>query len=98
MMCKGCWKQYGSPQLSSLLVRETAQQIKEFYIKQPVGGYFHIVLDDWNLQNSYVEFCLKENSYPRNALEIALGKNLQILSFKERASALALANDFWKIM
>ena len=98
MMCKGCWKQYGSPQISSLRVRETAQQIKEFYTEQPVGGHFHIILDDWNLADSSVEFCLKENRYTRNSLEIALGKNLQILSFKERASALALADGFWKIV
>jgi len=42
------------------LYEETLQLKHKIYEKYPVGGILHIVLDDGNLKNSNIEYCIGE--------------------------------------
>ena len=42
------------------LYEETLKLKREIYKKYPVGGVLHIVLDDGNLKNSNIEWCIGE--------------------------------------
>ena len=43
------------------LKEETIKLICEIYTKYPSGGALHIVLDDDNVENNHIEWCLKES-------------------------------------
>jgi len=42
------------------LYEETLQLKRKIYAKYPVGGILHIVLDNGNLKNSNIEYCIGE--------------------------------------
>jgi hypothetical protein len=42
------------------LYKETLQLKHEIYSKYPAGGVLHIVLDDGNLKNSNIEWCIEK--------------------------------------
>jgi hypothetical protein len=42
------------------LKTETIELICKIYEKYPTGGALHIVLDDDNVENHHIEWCLKE--------------------------------------
>lgn len=42
------------------LFQETLILKREIYKKYPVGGILHIVLDDGNLKNHHIEYCIEE--------------------------------------
>lgn len=42
------------------LFDETYDLAKKIYSKNSVGGLLHIVLDDGNLKNSHIEWCINE--------------------------------------
>ena len=42
------------------LYEDTLNLKREIYAKYPSGGTLHIVLDDGNLKNSYIEWCIKQ--------------------------------------
>ena len=42
------------------LFKDTLQLKREIYAKYPVGGALHIVLDDGNLRNKHIEWCIEE--------------------------------------
>lgn len=41
------------------LFQETLELVKEIYKINCVGGLLHIVLDDGNLKNSHIEYCIE---------------------------------------
>jgi hypothetical protein len=56
-MCGGCWNDYGNPKIDTPAVREAAKAVDDVYQHSCVGGNLHIVLDDWNIEDSNLEFC-----------------------------------------
>jgi hypothetical protein len=88
----------GSPTVVSLATRLAAQLIGEVYGFNGVGGNAHIVLDDWNIDDDDIRWCLdvamKENAHEADtdqlAAERACLEALLALSLDERASALAI--------
>lgn len=56
-MCQNCWTEYGSPSEITPAIRLTAAIIGELYEISSVGGNLHIVINDWNLDDSSVEWC-----------------------------------------
>ena len=44
--------------LTEPLYQETIELIKEIYKKHPVGGELHIVLDDGNVENHHIQWCI----------------------------------------
>lgn len=103
-MCIDCYRNYGSPKVFNENVTQAVWLIKELYGCEMggAGGYAHIVVDDWNLEDSNVDFCLssaKGNSdpdYPTETKEAAIKclEFMQTLSVEERASALAIHDKF----
>lgn len=64
-MCEDCWKtKYNSttklPENNEMVDR-SIELIKRIYDISCVGGNCHIVLDDWNLGASHVEYCLNQS-------------------------------------
>lgn len=95
-MCHACYVRYGSPSIDSVRTRHAAELIRRVYEQGAVGGNAHIVLDDWNLEDAHIRWCLDEAlvenihctdvEVERRCLEAMLE-----LSMDERASAMALA-------
>lgn len=56
-MCYGCWEEAGKPVIDTPAVRAAAQAAAEVYEHACTGGNLHIVLDDWNIEDSNLEFC-----------------------------------------
>lgn len=96
-MCRECWKQYHNAAIDTPEIRKVAKDIKMFLVKFPTGAGLHIVLDDWNLKTSDIEWCLQhgyEFGWSAEAQAIAL--HLQKMSFSERASTMALVAGYWQ--
>ena len=56
-MCYGCWEEEGKPTIDTPAVRAAAAAVAEVYEHACTGGNLHIVLDDWNLEDSSLAFC-----------------------------------------
>lgn len=102
-MCETCWKDYGSPKLYSPEIDEVAYLIGKIYEYSAVGGNAHIVVDDFNIKDENIQFCLdnlKENVHEAEPTQLAWEEcallGLKRLSLSERASALALHNGYFE--
>lgn len=75
-------------------VPEVLPLMREFQTKKgnEVGGVFHIVLDDGNVENSHVEWCLERAKEEGDELAIRLGELLMKMSKTQR---LKLADLFY---
>jgi hypothetical protein len=56
-MCYGCWEGHDKPTIDTPLVRAAAVAAADVYEYSGAGGNLHIVLDDWNVEDSNLEFC-----------------------------------------
>lgn len=106
-MCETCWAVAGKPAIINDKVKLAVDLIKELYDTEDggVGGYGHIVFDDWNVDDSDIEYCLtaaRGGGYEflcdecRSASLKALNM-FKELTEEERYSALALADGFISI-
>lgn len=61
--------------------------MREFQSKKgnEVGGVYHIVLDDGNIENHHVEWCLEEAEKQNDTLAIKLGELLMKMSRTQRS-------------
>lgn len=82
-MCLSCWKEAGSPTELPENVDELIQLIKELYATEMggAGGPLHIVLDDWNLEDDNIEWCLLRLTEHPEDIEY-FGKHAVDLSIK----------------
>lgn len=105
-MCEGCWEEYGSPHIVTPAVLQATDLVARVYdgANGGVGGYGHIVLDDWNLDDGSVKFCLlecdnNEAQFPPD--EVAVQREclqaMLALTEAERASVLALDSGFFDV-
>lgn len=103
-MCESCWHQEGAPQIEHPRNDDVKRMFDAVYSADPCGGNLHIVLDDMNLDNDDVEYCLKESipgNYANlpaevNAIEKELGELLLTMTQQERYSAIAYAEGWWQ--
>src|SRR5690348_1783765 len=58
IMCCGCWEDEGSPRIDNERVRGVQPLIEAVYKHNGVGGNLHIVLDDNNIDDGDLAFCL----------------------------------------
>lgn len=63
------------------LKRETIELIKQIYKKHPCGGALHIVLDDDNVGDRHILWCL-QNAIPKETEDRALFEQCAIHLFK----------------
>lgn len=88
--------------ISKKLMEKTSDLIVNLYQIYPSGGNLHIVLDDENLEDNNIEYCLKRiiskrehYGYGRKEwrrLEKTIAKNLLKMSLEERDQCLCMAS------
>jgi hypothetical protein len=61
-MCEQCYIDAGSPSIINEKTEHAARLIESIYDSPEggVGGYAHIIVDDWNLDDDSIDFCLNE--------------------------------------
>jgi hypothetical protein len=101
-MCIDCYKEAGSPRIINNLVIDASNLIKINLGIDPLGGYAHIVIDDWNLEDEHIEYCIEAankrshswvSEESRQASLLALS-SLKALSEGERYTAMAITEGF----
>ncbi len=103
-MCLSCWRECGSPAIDTPAVRDAARASAAVHDFHGAGGGLHIVLDDWNLEDEQVAWCLLPENLAQygspdpaeRAQEIYAGLAFLALTEDERASALALEEGWWR--
>lgn len=103
-MCYSCWEEKGSPKIVNDDVLKVAKLIEQVYNFNAVGGNLHIVLDDWNIEARNIDWCLKkaipENYHEHSDQELEIERKcatqMRKLPIKQRASALAIYDGFFK--
>lgn len=109
-MCSGCYQERGSPEDQCDLTDAVVSLIKAIYRYHPCGGHCHIVLDDWNLGDSSIQFCIDwigkaRLSYPDAVIEdqgegmlvaeMACMQIMMQMNEAQRATALAIAEGMY---
>lgn len=103
-MCKSCYQEANSPNINNDKTIEAARLINLLYFHDgcSVGGYGHIVFDDWNIEDGHIDFCIsqaKEGAFDFIDKE-ATDFNIKTLEYfktlteDERYSALAIVEKF----
>lgn len=106
-MCIECYREYGEPKIATEQVMRAATLIARVYgLDGPcsVGGWLHIAIDDWNLEDSSIDIC--QQAVERHIAQEGETESLRAqrkciqalkdLSIDERAAALGLYYKFWQ--
>lgn len=104
-MCGTCYEGYGSPSIVNDRTRHGADLAAKVYEFSAVGGNAHIVLDDWNIEDGHIRWCLDnalpENFHESSEAEIAATREcldaFAAMSIPERASALAILDGLIEV-
>lgn len=104
-MCKSCYEGYGSPVVRNEKVTKAVELIEDIYSQENcgAGGLAHIVVDDWNLDDSSINFCLGECA--RDIVNERVGRDGRLacigllnqfksMTIEERCTALAIYDGF----
>ena len=107
-MCMECWEVYGSPKIVSGKTESCARAIGNVYSHHEAGGALHVIIDDWNLQDAFVNECkedIEKTEYrndpddpvPDDRLEAEREcvRQLEAMSEEERASAMAIYHGYF---
>jgi hypothetical protein len=99
-MCLNCWEEEGSHAIVNDKTKAAAKVIDELYGEQAVGGYLHIVTDDFNVEDHHVASCDPDNDKimdrPATDIERRCWQVLTDLTKEERVSALAIYEGWIK--
>lgn len=102
-MCINCYIEKGKPRIINKYVLSTAAAVQNVYSHPDctVGGYGHIVFDDWNLDTESIKFCIQSATNGKQDIDkfgtmLCLDALHQFrgLSVEERATALAIAHGY----
>ena len=101
-MCYMCYETAGLPSIVNDKTKAAAMLIARIYDFSDVGGNAHIVVDDWNLEDGNICWCLdtalaeniSEADAEQLAAERACLEAMLSLTADERASAMALHDGF----
>lgn len=85
-MCISCYQEYGSPTKATPAVMAI---IDDLGSADPFGK-LHIIVDDWNLDDEDIDFCVNDAS----GTERELALRLKALDLHERATAMAIVEGF----
>ncbi len=102
-MCFNCYLDAGQPAIINEKTQKAAELISEIYHHDGciAGGYAHVVIDDWNLDDYSIDYCI--GSATHSEFDISQSGRqaclecltfLKELTMDERASALAIADGF----
>jgi len=90
-MCINCWKERGAPKIDNSNVREAVRQIDRVYHFHSAGGGLHIVLDDFNIDDDDLDWCLNKGRL--SSVERRCASHLRKMTVSERASAVGF--HYW---
>lgn len=101
-MCYGCYEEEGKPEIINEDTKNAARLADAVYEFNCAGGNCHIVLDDFNIDDDDIEYCLNEglenNVHEHSPEQLAIEKECLLafksLSIAERASALAIHEEW----
>lgn len=106
-MCYSCYEEAGSPSIVTDKTIAVANLIKRLHSTGYgiVGGNLHVVLDDWNLEDKSLQWCIDVALPENNAvgtdkqleLEKAILNGLMQCTQDERYSVLAISEDIIKV-
>lgn len=107
-MCESCYEEAGKPVIINDKTIHAATLIQKIYdsVGGGAGGYAHIVVDDWNLNDSSIEFCLQraiegegEKDISEECRQACLSclNFMKILTLEERHSSMAIQSGFVSI-
>ena len=84
-LCDGTFERIENPAV--IRAAEMAKRVEPY-------GAMHIIVDDCNVDDEDIEFCLKLNDC--NDADRAFAQAMMPLTYQERVSAIALADGLWK--
>lgn len=101
-MSEDSWKKYDKPAIVNERTLEGARLVDAVYAGSGVGGNAHIVVDDYNVEDHHIDWCLTtalaENVHQGDAEQLAAERacleHLRGMSIEERLSALALFDGY----
>ena len=97
-MCLRCYRdKYDSASIVTPMTIAAANAIDAVYEWSPSGGDAHIVVDDWNLDDGNIQWCIDNADDEREEARRAAVDGLNILkqlSIPERASAMAIHEGY----
>lgn len=81
------------------LYQETIELIREIYKSHPTGGELHIVLDDYNVEDYHIQWCIdnpiKEcENLAAKELYLKCANNLLHIEEKDRVEVIRMASDY----
>lgn len=93
-MCYACYEEYEGDYGCTITPAAIAASdlISAVYEVHAAGGYAHIVVDDWNLGDDSIDFCLNETDIDDVCHECLVA--MKELPMPERIAALALYDQF----
>lgn len=95
-MCCNCWEKYGSDKIVNSKVIHLLNAIELVYNYGMAGDNLHIVIDDSNIENEHIIFCLdyiiKCENETQKQVELDCFKWLLMCNLAERNSALGIRN------
>lgn len=90
-MCRGCWEEEGSP----AIVNDRTKLVAGFLeVDAAEFCCLHIVTDDFNIDDSHIDFCVEQAQKEKHPTCEALALYFRDLSKDERGSALAIYEGF----
>lgn len=98
-MCIQCYEEAGSPAIINDETKRVAALVDKLYEGAAAGGTAHIVVDDWNLDDGSIEWCLAQpmpQDYDPKQLDIETQALTALLALpmEQRVSAMALHERF----
>lgn len=87
-MCEACYLDYGAP----VKITPAVLDILDDLAAADEFGGLHIIVDDWNLEDEHVEYCMTCEEASEE--EKVLATRLRALDLPERATALALVDGY----
>lgn len=106
-MCDECYEGYEGLPIINEKTKKAAELIKELYDTDGggVGGYGHIVFDDFNIEDGNVDWCIEEakkgkyDFIPEEGRQASLNALIYFkeLSEDERMSAIGIAEGRFEV-
>ena len=90
-MCQDCYAAYNNP-LPGPAAIAVQPLIAAVYEHNSAGGNLHIVLEDWNLEDSLIARCVRTDDVTE--AELACAQALISMPLEQRAAALALYRGY----
>jgi hypothetical protein len=70
--------------MDKLTIPDVLPIFQDFIRRNPAGGSLHIVLDDWNLEDDHIKYCINYAKECNDNEAVKLGEIMLQLSMTQR--------------